>query len=199
MSDHSKSNYLDVIANAFKTAQAWRTASMFLGAIALMLAAALIYQQRNTPVVLVPYDLASSGKQMTVTTNGEIRGTSYEYMANTALSDASLILNFIPDNVVTQTTRFLNRLTDDLYGQQREPLLAQADDFKRRGVTQSFYPADIRVSPDGKRVEIDGTQLRWVGGKETLRTKLTYVITYKVFKGYLHVADLRQQTDDARK
>lgn len=189
------SNYMDAVANAFKTAQAWKTATLFMGVAVLMLVYALIYQQRNTPVVLVPHDLATSTGRMTVTTNGEIRGTSFEYMANTAMSDASLILNFLPDNVVTQTTRFLNRLTENLYGQQRETLLAQAEDFKRRGVTQSFYPSEVRVSPDGTRVEIDGTQLRWVGGKETLRTKLTYVITYQVFKGYMHVADLRQKTD----
>jgi type IV conjugative transfer system protein TraE len=194
MSD-PKQNYLDSVANAFQTAQAWKTATYTLGAAVIFLVGALIYQQRNTPVVLVPHDLAASSARVTVTTNGEIRGTSSEYMANTAMSDASLILNFIPDNVVTQTTRFLNRLTEDLYGEQREQLLAQAEDFKRRGVTQSFYPSEIKVSPDGTRVQIDGTQLRWVGGKETLRAKLTYVITYKVYKGYLHVADLRQQQD----
>lgn len=198
MSD-KQTGYLDAVANAFKAVQAWKTATLFLGGVVLVLVFALIYQARNTPVVLVPFDLASSGKQMTVTTNGEIRGTSFEYMANTAMSDASLILNFIPDDVVTQTTRFLNRLTEDLYGQQREALLAQAEDFKKRGVTQSFYPAEVRVSSDGTRVEIDGTQIRWVGGKETLRTQVTYVITYKVFKGYLHVADLRQKSDAARK
>ncbi|KWT98327.1 MULTISPECIES: TraE/TraK family type IV conjugative transfer system protein [unclassified Variovorax] len=195
MSDPKQNNYLDSVANAFKTAQAWKSATYTLGVAVIFLVSALIYQQRNTPVVLVPHDLAASGTRVTVTTNGEIRGTSSEYMANAAMSDASLILNFIPDNVVTQTTRFLNRLTEDLYGEQREPLLAQAEDFKRRGVTQSFYPSEVKVSPDGKRVQIDGTQLRWVGGKETLRAKLTYVITYKVYKGYLHVADLRQQQD----
>ncbi|KWU17815.1 TraE/TraK family type IV conjugative transfer system protein [Burkholderia cenocepacia] len=199
MSDAKQTSYLDAVANAFKAVQAWKTATLFLGGVVLVLVFALIYQARNTPVVLVPFDLASSGKSMTVTTNGEIRGTSFEYMANTAMSDASLILNFIPDDVVTQTTRFLNRLTEDLYGQQRETLLAQAEDFKKRGVTQSFYPSEVRVSSDGTRVEIDGTQIRWVGGKETLRTHVTYVITYKVFKGYLHVADLRQKTDSARK
>lgn len=195
MSEKNQSQYLDSIANAFKTAQAWKTAALFLGAAVVMLVVALIHQQRNTPVVLVPYDLAAGGKQVTVTTNGEIRGTSFEYMANTAMADAGLILNFVPDNVVTSTTRFLNRLTHDLYGQQRETLLAQAEDFKRRSVTQSFYPAEVKVSTDGTVVELSGTQIRWVGGKETLRTKLTYIITYKVYKGYLHVADLRQKTD----
>ena len=187
--------YLDVVANAFSTAQAWRMSAMVLAGVVAFLAYALVYQARNTPVILIPHDLATSSKTMEVSTNGEIRGTSFEYMANTGLSDLTLILNFTPDNVVSQHQRFLNRVTEDLYGLQREPLLAQAADFKRKAMTQSFYPDDIKVSGDSTRVEISGTQIRWMGGKETLRSKISYVLTYKVFKGYMHVADLRQKSE----
>ncbi len=191
--------YLEVVANAFKTAQAWRMATFVLSGVVAVLAFSLVSQARNTPVVLVPYDLAANGKNMTVTTNGEIRGTSVEYMANIGLADLALILNFTPDNVISQTQRFLNRTTEALYGNQREALLAQAAEFKSRNISQSFYPADVKLSADGSRVEIVGTQIRWMGGKETLRSKVTYILSYKVFKGCLHVADLRQKTDEAPK
>lgn len=187
--------YLDVIANAFKTAQAWKTATFVVSALAGVLAWSLVYQTRNTPVVLVPYDMAANSSRMTVAGNGEIRGTSFEYMANVALADLSLILNFTPDNVFSQHKRFLNRMTEDLYGQQSAAMLGEAEDLKRKALTQSFFPGEVRLLPDGTRVEVDGTQIRFQGGKETVRSNVTYIVSYKVFKGYMHVADLRQKTD----
>jgi len=186
--------YLDVIANAFSAVKAWRAAAFTLAAVVAFLAWALMYQARNNPVVLVPFELATSGKNMKVAVNGELRGTSQEYMANTAMSDLTLILNFTPDNVVSQHQRFLNRVTEDLFATQRDNLLAQADEYKRRVMTQSFYPDSVKVSTDSTRVEISGTQIRWMSGKETLRSRVTYVLTYKISQGYLHVADLRQKT-----
>jgi type IV conjugative transfer system protein TraE len=194
MSDKKPPPYLDVVANAFKTAQAWRTATLVVSAVAVMLAFALVSSARNTPVVLVPEALATSGERMTVTTNGEIRGTSNEYVANVAMGDLSLILNFTPENVVTQHKRFLNRVTDDLYVQQKEALLAQANQLKKDNLTQSFFPSEVRVAPEGNRAVIQGTQIRYVAGKEMQRVSLTYVISYKVYKGYMHVADLHQET-----
>lgn len=195
MSENRNPQYLDVVANAFKTAQAWRLASIVLATTVLFLAFALVYQTRNNPVVLVPFDLATTGTRVKVSVNGELRGTSSEYMANAGLSDLTLILNFTPDNVVMQHQRFLNRLTEELFGQQRANLLAQADEHKRKAESQSFYPTGIKVSEDATKVEITGTQLRWVGGKESVRSNVTYIVTYSVFKGYLHVSDLRQKTD----
>lgn len=193
MSDNKSAQYLDVVANAFKAAQAWRFASFVLAGVIAMLAFFMVHQSRNTPVVLVPYELASSGEKMTVPVNGELRGTSFEYMANMALSDLSLILNFTPDNVISQHQRFLNRVTEELYGTQNSALLAQAQEYKGRALTQSFYPTSVKVSPDSTQVEVSGTQLRWVGGKESVRSSVTYVVTYSVYKRFMHVSDLRQK------
>lgn len=194
MSDPKVPQYLDVIANAFKTTQAWRSAAFVLGAIAVALAFALISATRNTPVVLVPYSLASNTGKMTVTTSGGLRGTSVDYVANVALGDLSLILDFTPDNVQEQYERFLNRVTESLYGSQKDALMAQATDNKGKGITQAFYPSSVRVTPDGTKAYVAGVQIRWVAGREIQRVKLTYVITYQSYKGYLHVADLRQES-----
>ncbi len=193
MSETKNPHYLDVVANAFKAQQAWRFASYTLAGVVALLAYFLVYQARNTPVILVPYDLAANTERVKVSVNGELRGTSYEYMANMGLSDLTLILNFTPDNVISQHQRFLNRVTEDLHGSQNINLLAQAQDFKTRAITQSFYPSSIKVSPDSTSVEISGTQLRWVGGKESVRSSVTYIVTYSVFKSFLHVSDLRQK------
>lgn len=194
MAEKPNSNYLDTLSNAFNAVKAWRFATFSLAAVLLVLVYALIYQARNTPVLVIPHDFASANGRMQVAVNGEIRGTSAEYMANLALSDLSLILNFTPDNVITQHQRFLNRVTEDLYGTQREALLAQADEYKRRAMTQSFFPEDVKVSQKSDKVEVSGTQIRWMGGKEVLRNRVTYVVTYKIYKGFAHVADLRQKS-----
>lgn len=189
--------HIDLASNAFRAVQAWKFAAIALAAVSGVLATALVYQARNLPMVLVPHDLATFDKTMKVPLNGQLRGTSHEYLSNVALGDLSLILNFTPDDVVTQHRRFLNRLTESLHGRQRETLMAQAEDFRKRAVTQSFFPSNVKVSSDFKKVEVTGTQLRWVGGKESVRASVTYTITYDMFKGYLHIADLRQQTDKA--
>jgi type IV conjugative transfer system protein TraE len=187
--------YLDVIANAFQAKQAWKTACLVLAGVVAFLTFSLVYQSRNTPVVLVPFELATAGKRMEVAVNGEIKGTSSEYMANVALGDLGLILNFTPDNVLSQNARFMNRLTESLYGQQRESLIVSAEDNKRRSVTQSFFVSNVSVRADGKQVEVTGVQLRWLGGKETLRNSVTYVLSYSVSKGYPHVSDLRKKDE----
>lgn len=191
-------NYLEVVANAFKTAQAWRSASFLLAALVVVLLYANVSQSRSTSTVLVPYEVALAGQPMKVNTSGEIRGTNHEYIANVAMADLGLILNFTPDNVITQHQRFLNRLTEHLHGEQRENLLAQAEDYKRRSVTQAFFPLEVRVMGDGSRAEVTGTQIRYLGGKETLRNRVTYVISYKVHKGYMHVSDLRQSSRSSK-
>lgn len=193
MSDTKNPQYLDLVANAFKTAQAWRFASFTLAAVVVMLTYFVIYQARNTPVVLVPFDLAASTERMKVSVNGELRDTSAEYLSNVALSDITLILNFTPDNVVSQYQRFLNRVTEEVYGNQNAKLLSDADNYKKRGITQTFFPASIKVRAETSQVEINGTQLQWVGGKESVRSTVTYVITYSVTKQFLHVADLHQK------
>lgn len=193
MADPKPANYLEVVANAFKAAQAWRAATFALGVVCTILAVALVQSARNASVILLPYELATLGQEMKLPLSGELRGTSAEYVANIALGDLSLILNFTPDNVITQHQRFLNRLTTSLHGTQREPLLAQADEMKRRNVTQAFFPTDVRVSPDSTTAQVRGTQIRYAGGRETMRQNITYVISYEVYRGFMHVADLRQK------
>lgn len=194
MSEKNKSpQYLDVMANAFKAKEAWRMTTFIVSGLLVMMTFAYVNQSRNTPVVLVPMDVATASGQMTVTTNGVINGTSQEYAANIAMGDLSLILNFTPETVQTQYKRFLNRLTDSLYGSQKEALLGQADQLRRDGITQSFFPVEVNVSTASDRVEITGTQLRYRAGTELQRDRITYSISYKVYKGYMHVSDLQQK------
>lgn len=185
--------YLDLVANAFRAKEAWRMATFVVSAVAIMLAFALVQNTKNTPVVLVPQDFSSESGRMTVTTNGSIKGSSAEYVANVALGDLSLILNYTPDNVINQHRRFLNRVTEALYAQQKDALVASADVLRKDGITQSFNPTDVRVSVNGDQVTVTGTQIRYRAGTELQRATVTYIISYKVYKGFLHVSDLRQK------
>lgn len=187
-------NLLTISANAFNEIKAWKTATFVVGAVAAVLAFALISSTKNTPIVLLPHQAATDQK-MTVPLNGEIKGTSVEYLANTALSDLSLILNFTPDNVLLQHQRFLNRVTEELYGLTSKELMAQAASLKTDDVTQSFYPQDVQIKSmdnSSATMTVTGKQIRFLAGKTTMRSDVKYEIKYKMFKGYLHVADLKQ-------
>lgn len=186
-------NFLSSINRAFSEVRAWKTATLILGVVSVLLAWQLVRAVANQPVVLVPHNMATDSGRVSVATNGEIRGTSAEYLANIALSDLALITNFTPDNVLTTYKRFLNRLTDPVFASQESKLLAQAADYKQRGVTQSFFPQGVKTTPNGKEMEVSGTLVQSIAGKETNRTKITYSVSYEVFQGYLHVSALRQK------
>lgn len=188
------STYLDTIANLFQEARAWRMASLLLGATTAFLACALIYQAQNMPTVLVPFDFATSKGNVTVNTNGSLRGTSNEYLVNLALSDLSLITNFTPDTVVVQYERFLNRLTESLFGSQRDALREEAQSLRKDGATQAFFPNErTKVAADQSVVIVSGTLVRWKGDREIVRQPATYHISYSVFKGYFRVKSIVTQ------
>lgn len=186
-----KKNYLDVVANAFQEAKAWKFASLVLSLVCGGLAFGLVYESRNAPVVLVPYNFASDKGTITVKPNGVAGETSPEYLAQTALGDLSTVLNWTPEDVEIQHQRFLNRMTPELYAEQNVKLMQEATDFKTNTTTESFYPVGTRVDGPHNQVIVDGTLVRWTGEKETLRLKVTYTITYAPYKGYLHVAGLQ--------
>lgn len=191
-------NYLQVVNNAFQAKSAWRYASFVLGAISVLLAHALISSVNNQPVVLITHEMASSTGRMTVKTSGEIRGTSDEYTANVAMADLGLILNFTPDNIITQHRRFLNRVTESLYSTSAQKLLADAELLKADNISQSFHPLKVQVSSKGDKVYVSGVQIRYHGTSELQRENLEYVLTYSRYKGFFFVADLSQSRDVER-
>lgn len=191
----SNPDYLQTVANAFKTVNAWRSATIAVSVVAAILCYGFVQNARNTPVVLVTHDMATTQGRLTVTTNGEIRGTSNEYLANIALADLGLVLNFTPDNVITQHKRFLNRVTESLYMASGNELLAQAEQLKKDGIVQSFHPDEVKVSQDGTKVYVSGTQIRYRGLGELQRVNLEYIVSYKRYKNFLHVSDLSQRQD----
>jgi hypothetical protein len=186
-------NYLDSVSAAFSEAKAWKMTTFVLGVVAVILSFQLVNQARNRPVVLVPYHAASDMGRVEVTTSGELRGTSSEYVANLAMADLGHILTFNPDSAITSTKRFLNRTTEQLYQSQEQVLLARAADNKQRGVTQSFFPGKVSVSTDRTKAEVTGRLVTSVGGKETQSITITYVLTYDASKGYPHVASITQK------
>lgn len=185
--------YADSVANAISTAQAWKYASFLLGAVSLALAFFLIQASRNTPVVLIPYGVATSSSKMVVSGN-QPGATSPAYYSEIAMADLSMILDVTPDDVKTQYQRFLTRLTPDLYGRQNAALMGEAQNLRSQGITQSFYPLRIVVDPQKAQVTVSGEQVQYLGGTETSRSNISYVVTYQETHGYLLISDLRQQS-----
>lgn len=185
--------YADAVSNAFNTAQAWKYASFLLGAVSLVLAFFLIEASRNTPVVLIPYGAATSTSKLVVSGN-QPGATSPEYYSEIAMADLSMILDVTPNDITQQYQRFLTRLTPDLYGRQNASLMGQATNLQNQGITQSFYPLRISVDPQKEQVTVSGEQVQYLGGSETSRSNISYVVTYQETHGYLLISDLRQKS-----
>lgn len=189
----SSVKYTDAVANAFSEAKAWRAASVLLGLVVGILAIALVMQSRATPLTLVPADFASFKGPLTIQPTKDYGEASPDYLAQIALGDLALVLNWTPENVEVQHQRFLNRMTTELYAEQNVTMLTQAAEFKSSSTTQSFYPGRTKVSSKGSSVIVEGTLVRWTGEKESIRVKVIYTISYAKFKGYAHVASLKIQ------
>jgi hypothetical protein len=153
----------------------------------------LIQASRNTPVVLIPYGVATASSKMTVSGN-QPGATSPAYFTEIAMADLSMILDVTPNDVTTQYQRFLTRLTPELYGRENTSLMGQAQNLQTQGITQSFYPLRISVDPQKAQVTVSGEQVQYLGGSETSRSNISYVVTYQETHGYLLISDLRQKS-----
>lgn len=187
------SDYTDAVSNAFSEAKAWRLASILLGLVVGVLSIALVMQSQATPMILVPANFASSDGPIKIQPTKDYSESSPDYLAQTALGDLALVLNFTPEDVEVQTQRFLNRMTPELYADQNVTMVTQALEFKSNSTTQSFYPSTTKVGSKGSTVVVDGTLVRWTGEKESIRAKVVYTVTYAKTKGYAHVASLKLQ------
>lgn len=192
-----KENYLDVVANAFKEARAWKYACFVLTGICAGLTVGLVYEAGNAPTVLVPYEfatangLATEKGPLTVQSLGTAGQTSPDYLSQVALGDLATVLNWTPGSVDVQHQRFLNRMTPELYAKQNVKMLTESAEFKSNSISESFYPSRSQIDVKQNQAVVDGTLVRWTGEKETLRLNVTYTITYAPYKGYLHVSGLR--------
>lgn len=184
----ARSNYADLLANAFASISAWRFAALAMACVAAILALALAYASLQAPAYLVPYEFATMKGPVKVTPGKE--RVNPDYLATVALGDLSLITTFHPDNVGVQYARFLNRATPELYSAQNVRLTAEAQDFAQEKVSQTFYAGATKVAAQGLLVEVQGSLVRWSGDKEVLRTHVVYHVTYKESRGMLSVDDI---------
>ena len=182
--------YTDILANAFAEVRAWKLTTLVLGALCTILTIALSYQASTTPVVLVPYGAATEHERLKVAPGGEFADTSPDYLAQVALGDLALILNWQPDNIEVQYQRFLNRSTSELYARENVRLIDEAKQHRAAGDSQSFYPETTQVDLKGGRVLVDGYLVRWTGDKEALRVQQRVTVSYRIQKGFLHVSNV---------
>lgn len=181
--------YTDMLANAFLEVRAWRFTTIIVTCLAAILAVCLIWQSSTMPVVLVPAGLSETQGRHIVNP-GELAGTSPDYLSQVALGDLALILTWQPENVVLQYKRFLNRTTSELYARENVRLLAEAEQHRKDGSSQAFYPEGVRIDVKSSKLVVEGFLVRWTGEKEIVRTKSRFAVTYQHQKGLAYVANL---------
>ncbi len=186
--------YPDLVVNAFKSVQAWKTVSLVLAACLAIQTYTVVYLAGHQKVLLMPQNLASLSAPVPLNL-----GLPYapDYLTQVAKGDISALLNWTPDNVDTQYGLFLSRMTPELSAAQREKLLAEQLRFQQDGITQSFYVTRSYVS--GREVYLYGVLVRSVSGKEVFRGPAAYAVSYTdQGNGMLLVDGVRQPPVDTR-
>jgi len=186
-----KSSYPDVIVNAFKSVQAWKSLSMVLIGILIFETITLLWLASHQTALLIPQHLPRDKGAIKVDLGSPF---SPDYLTGVAKGDAYPLLNWTPDNIDAQYGMFMSRLTPALYDVQREVLLAEVKAHSTEGLTQSFYVTRSYVA--GNEVTLRGILVRSTGGREVYRGPAAYTFAYAdAGNGVLQVAGVRQPTD----
>lgn len=168
-----KSAYPDVIVNAFKSVQAWKSLSMVLLGILIFETFALLWLASHQTAILIPQHLPRDKGAIKVDLGSPY---SPDYLTAVAKGDIYTLLNWTPDTIDLQYGLLLSRLTPSLYDAQREALLVESKTHREEGLTQSFYVT--RSFVEGNEVTLHGSLVRAAGGKEVFRGPAVYKLTY---------------------
>lgn len=183
-----KTSYPDVIVNAFKSVQAWKSLSLVLLGALFFETLMLGWVAGQRTVILVPQHLASAKAPITLNIGQPFNP---DYMTGVAKGDISYLLDWTPDNIELQYSLFLGRLSANVYVAQKEVLLNESRLHREEGVTQSFYVTRSTIS--GQTATLHGVLVRAVGGREVFRGPATYALTYiNAGNGLLQLAGVSQ-------
>lgn len=177
----AKMIYTDLVYNLAQAVKAWKVVTGILAALTVCSLYGMVFLATHQTVVLVPQNIAAAKGSVKVSTAS---GWSDAYLGFIAEADLATVLNWTPDDVTLQYTRFLNRVTPDFYALQQVSLLADAVDHAKASEIQSFYPLSAKlVAAD--TITIHGTLSRWVGDKQVFHQPVEYTLTYVAGSGGL--------------
>lgn len=186
-----KQSYPDVILNAFKSVQAWKSLSLLLMGVLAMETAVLLWMAGQRTVLLVP-QMAQLKEPVKLNIGAPFTPA---YLTEIARGDAFTLLSWTPDNIEQQYSAILARMSPSLHAAQKESLLQEAKAHRSDGLTQSFHPTRQQVS--GAQVTLSGILIRAVAGREVFRGPATYIFTYENGGGgYLQLAGVSQPTSE---
>lgn len=187
------SAYPDVIVNAFKSVQAWKSLSLVLIGVLIFETISLGWLASQRTVLLVPQHLPSNKGAITLNLGEPF---SPDYLTGVAKGDLFALLNWTPENIDQQYGLFIARLTPALHDAQQAQLMTEVKNHQAEGLTQSFYV--IRSYVKGPEVTLHGIMVRSQGGREVYRGPAVYVLTYtNAGNGMLMVSSVTQPAEHA--
>lgn len=184
----TNSSYPDVVLNAFKSVQAWKSLSLVLIGVLIFETVALGWLAGQRSVILMPQNLPNNKTAIELNLGEPF---SPDYLTSVAKGDAYSLLNWTPDSIDTQYAMFLARLTPSLNSIQKSSLVEESKTHREEGLTQSFYVTKSFVK--GATVSLDGILVRAAGGREVFRGPASYEFSYtNAGNGMLLVAGVAQ-------
>lgn len=187
--------YPDMVVNAFKSVQAWRSLALVLLGVFLFETGALIWLASQRTVILIPQGLANSKSAIELNLGEPY---SPDYLTSVAKGDAYSLLNWTPDSIDGQYGAFIARLTPELQTAQRTTLLADAKRHREDELTQSFYVTRSFVK--GTEVTLHGVLVRSAAGREVYRGNAAYTFDYvNAGNGLLQVKAVSQPSSSSER
>lgn len=168
--------YLNVLKNQYLVSRAWMLATLVLIIISVILAIALSKLAGNMPVRLVTYDYATSNGYITVTSDG--LADANEYLLSIAAADVTNYTTWSSRNVVSQHSRFINRLSPALYNKIGKSILDAATNKKTTQEAQTFFIEETKLNPAKNTVQIVGLLRMYQGIEVSKSTKMVYELEY---------------------
>lgn len=185
-----KTPYPDVILNAFKSVQAWKSLSLVLMGILIFETVALGWMAGQRTVILIPQGLSNAKQPVELSLGAPF---TPDYLTSVAKGDLYALLNWTPENIDQQYGLFLTRLESSLLDAQREVLINESSQHREEGLTQSFF--NTRSFVKGSSVTLSGILVRSAGGREVYRGPAVYQLDYvNSGNGLLLISGVAQPT-----
>lgn len=185
-----QSKFISQLQEQARLHRAWMFAAIGFALLAGYLAHELSTVSGRVNSILLPYNVATSRGPISVTNANNARNASYLTMI--ALSDVSVLTNWTPDTVKSQTARLVARLAPAYRAHQEHGLLAQAEKNTAKQITQTFYVTGTTVK--GSTVSVIGTLERWKKGQPQTSANLTWKIRYQYVSGVPMITSLNSAT-----
>lgn len=179
--------YMNALRNQWIASRAWMFCSIVSWGISIYLVTLIVGMNGQEAVRLIPYSFATSSGPITVTADAISNKSTY--LTAIATADINNYTTWKPNTVVSQTSRFVNRMAPGLYSAAGTKLINKASDRSKTEQAQSLFVSSTQVADN--TVKILGILRMYQGIKQVKAVHMQYLLSYKSNNGMPMLVDFK--------